>query len=68
MEREYVYTIQPHDVGRKSLPLDHDHYTFIGELMGEVKVCDIGKRIYRRNGIYEVESNAQYTARTGGKF
>jgi hypothetical protein len=62
----YVYTVQPHDVGRAILPLDGKQ-TVVTDFIGRVQSRDVGKRIYESSGVYQIENDEQVERRMRAK-
>jgi hypothetical protein len=70
----FVYEIKKEDIGKQRIILkcnlcgkiDHDIY--INNLMGNILLCDIGKRIYKVGEIYQVENSEQLEKRKNVKI
>ena len=58
----YVLTIQTSDIGKTNLK-SHGVTYRVGDVIGPVQICDIGKRVYEVDGILQVENNEQRDAR-----
>ena len=62
--RRYSHEIQPEDVGKDVLQLD-GHPVRVCDFIGQILPRDVGKRIYRVGGIYQVENDEQNWERRG---
>ena len=65
----FIYEIKKEDLGKNRIILKCNccgkikHDISITYLMGKILHCDIGKRIYQREEIYQVENNEQLEKR-----
>jgi hypothetical protein len=55
---DHIYTIKASDVGRATLKI-HGSVVSVSSFMGQVLPMDVGKRIYYRRGVLQVENNEQ---------
>ena len=66
----FVYEITIMDIGKKFLKYiacptcGKEETIYISDLLGVILHCDIGKRIYKVNGVYQVENDEQRKRRT----
>lgn len=59
------YEIRPQDVGRPTIHF-HGRAWPVSNFIGRILPSDIGKRVYRRGDILQVENDEQHAARVGG--
>jgi hypothetical protein len=60
--RELIHTVRKEDVGKTAIYGVPGHPTCFSPL-GRVMACDVGKRIYKVDGVYQVENREQLEAR-----
>ncbi len=60
--RELIHTVRKEDVGKTSVHGVPGHPACFSPL-GRVMACDVGKRIYKIDGVYQVENREQLEAR-----
>jgi hypothetical protein len=58
----YLFTIEPHHIGKSWIKVGTHGYSVSG-FLGRVLPGDIGKRVFRVNGILQVENDQQRDAR-----
>lgn len=63
---DQFYTIRPIDVGKTAIHCFGRGWLVSG-FIGKTMHCDVGKRVYLRSGILQVENDEQYRARTRNK-
>lgn len=67
--RTFVYQITANDVGKIALKYiscptcKKTEVIQVSRLLGKITNCDIGKKIYRVNGVYQVENQEQLNQR-----
>jgi hypothetical protein len=62
--RKFIHTISPEDVGSAQVRNDKTGLlVYVGECMGRIQGIDVGKRVYLKNDIVQVENDAQYRRR-----
>lgn len=64
----YICTIQPWDIGQNLINDPIEGKIYLGNLMGYVQRKDVGKRIYKIHGIYQVENTEQMEKRLSMPF
>lgn len=67
--KTFVYQITIADIGKKSLEYiicptcGKTEKIYVSDLLGTILHCDIGKKIYQVDGIYQVENDEQLAER-----
>jgi hypothetical protein len=61
--RSFILTLGPEHVGRGIIKRPGHRPIWLSDFMGRVLPGDVGKRIYKVDGIYQVENNEQRDAR-----
>lgn len=64
MRREFLTVILPRDVGSDVLRRI-DGKIYVSSALGRVQARDVGKRVYRVDGVIQVENDEQMQARVG---
>jgi len=65
---KFIYEIKLSDVGKQIATITcstcgHKRRLNFKEILGQVLMCDVGKRIYEVSGIYQIENTEQFTKR-----
>lgn len=57
------YTVRPEDVGRKTIEAFGRRRMTVTDFLGRILPGDVGKRVYMRGGVCQVENDEQRASR-----